>query len=299
MLLLNGYNISLLHGIILQMIINKIKIALLFITSVTLIACVPDNKDGLTNICESDPELCSDLHKIGDCRYKRTSLIRARFYDKVEPSELHTRDLLRELDEYESCLELTLFMQFTRHKERKTHRIENFLTAQKLMQSKLEASKGTQNPHLAYYLWSHYQDQDAKRVFLKATRNKNLKDPKLLIKLARVYAKNNPQHALNLFYKALQGSKSIDELPESTFTLIMSIYYQNRAFEQAYIWALIAIEEDTEKAFPINLDLILQKGLINGEKKIKNADALQKKAANYHNALENGLFTRQAPHLAR
>lgn len=281
------------------MITNKLKIALLLIASAATISCVPDKKDTLTNICESDPELCNDLHKIGDCRYKRTSLIRARFYDKIEPSELHTLDLLRELDEYESCLELTLFMQFTRHKERKTHRIENYLTAQKLMQNKLEASKGTQNPHLAYYLWSHYQDLDAKKVFLTETRKKDLQDPKLLIKLAKVYSKHNPQQALNLFYKALRNSKSIDKLPENTFTLIMSIYYQHKAFEQAYIWALIAIEEDTEKTFPINLDLILQKGLINGEKKIKNTDALQKSAANYHNQLEDGTFILQAPHLAR
>lgn len=281
------------------MITNKLKIALLLIASAALISCVPENKDGLTNICESDPELCNDLHKIGDCRYKRTSLIRARFYDKVEPSELHTQDLLRELDEYESCLELTLFMQFTRHKERKIHRIENYLTAQKLMQEKLDASKGTQDPYLAYYLWSHYQDLDAKKVFLKATRNTDLQEPKLLIKLARVYAKNSPQQALNLFYKALRNSESIDALPENTFTLIMSIYYQNKAFEQAYIWALIAIEEDTEKVFPINLDLILQKGLINREKKIKNTDALQESAINYHSQLEDGLFTLQAPHLVR
>jgi len=299
MSVLNAYNIGLLHGIILPMITNKLKIVLLLITSAAMISCVPDNKDGLTTICESDPELCNDLHKIGDCRYKRTSLIRARFYDKVAPSDLHTRDLLRELDEYESCLELTLFMQFTRRKERKKDRIENFFTARKLMQKKLDASRGTQDPHLAYYLWTHYRDLDAKKVFLKAANKKDLKDIKLLIKLAQFYAKKSPQYALNLFYKALRASKSVDELPENTFTLIMAIYYQNKVFDQAYIWALLAMEEETENEFPINLDLILQKGLINGEKLIKNTDALQEKADSYHRHLDAGAFTLQASHLVR
>ena len=128
-----------------------LRSALVLIALTACISCLPSKKDSLANICQSDPELCSDLHKISNCRYKRTSLIRARYYDKIEPNEAHTIDLLDELDAYESCIELTLFMQFTRHKERKEHRIENYFMAQKLMKDRLKEIKGTQDPHLAYY----------------------------------------------------------------------------------------------------------------------------------------------------
>ena len=242
------------------MITKILKSTLILIALIATISCIPNKEDGLANICKSYPELCSDLHQIGDCRYKRTSLIRARYYDKIEPNQTHTRALLTELDNYESCLELTLFLQFTRNKERKELRLENYLAAQNLMKAVLKESKGTQDPHLAYYLWTRYQDLDARTVFLNAANQKDLKDIKLLAKLATIYSTEDPQLSLNLFYKALRESKSLDELPQNIFTSIMTIFYQNKQFAQAYIWALIAKEENTEKEFPINLDLILQKG---------------------------------------
>lgn len=277
---------------------NKIfKSTLLLAVLITTTSCGPSKKDSLINICQSDPELCSDLHKISNCRYKRTDLIRARYYDKIQPSKEHTIDLLDELDAYESCIELTLFMQFTRNKERKKQRIENYFMTQKLMKDRLKTIKGTQDPHLAYYLWTRYQDLNAKTVFLNAADQKDIKDVKLLIKLATLYAKEDPQQSLDLFYKALQETKSIDVLPKNAFTSIMTIFYQNKEFEQAYIWALLAKEQNAEEELPINLDLILQKGLTNGKKLISNEDVLEDKADAYHKQLTKGTFNLQAPQL--
>lgn len=276
-----------------------LKSTLLLSALLTTLSCTPFNKDSLSDICASEPQLCADLHQIGDCRYKRTTLIRARYYDKITPNEAHTRALLTELDDYESCLELTLFLEFTRHKERKNLRLENYLTAQKLMEEKLKESKGTQDPHLAYYLWTRHQDLDAKAVFLNAANQKELTDISLLTKLATTYSKEDPQRALDLFYKALRESKSVDDLPKNIFSLIMTIFYQNKAFEQAYIWALIAKEENTEKEFPVNLDLILQNGLIHGKKVIVNEDELEEQAELYHKQLTEGVFSAEAPQFQR
>ena len=119
----------------------------------------------------------------------------------------------------------------------------------------------------------------------------------MLIKLATLYAKEDPQHSLDLFYKALQESQSTEDLPKNTFTSIMTIFYQNKNFEQAYIWALLAKEENAEEELPINLDLILQKGLTNGKKMISNEDILEDKADVYHEQLTKGIFNLQAPQL--
>jgi hypothetical protein len=281
------------------MITKILKCSLILVTLSATLACMPFQPDSLTDICESEPQICDDLHQIGDCRYKRTSLIRARYLDKKEPNEAHTRLLLTELDSYESCLELTLFMQFTRNKERKTQRLENYLAAQNLMEAKLKETKGTQDPHLAYFLWTHHQDLAAKTVFLRAANKKGLKDIRLLTKLATIYSKEDPQRALDLLFKALRESKSISALPQNVFTSMMTIFYQEKEFEQAYIWALIAKEEITEEEFPINLDLILQKGLINGKKMILNEDALEDMADKYHQQLTEGAFHLQAPQLRR
>lgn len=279
------------------MMTKIIKSTVILIMALLLSSCFLSKKDDLASICKSNPELCADTHKIGDCRYLRTNVIRARFYDKLEPSDLHTRNLLNELNEYESCLELTLFIQFTKQRGRKQQRLENYLQTQALMKKVLNKSKNTQDPHLAYYLWTRYQDLNAKQVFLEAARNKDLKDLKLLIKLATTYSKEDPQNSLNHFYEALSQSKSIDEIPKSTFTLIMTIFYQNKNFEQAYIWALIAKERNSKEEFPVNLDLILQKGLTNGPKLINNEDKLKEKAKSYWHKLEEGTFKIEAPEL--
>ena len=74
-------------------------------------------------------------------------------------------------------------------------------------------------------------------------------------------------------------------------------FYQNRNFEQAYIWAFLIKEEYAEEEFPINLDLILQKGLRNGKKLINNEDVLEETADLYQEQLRKGIFDLQAPQL--
>lgn len=278
--------------------IIKTAIKLSFVCSLLLLsACDYLKGDDIGSICKNSPELCADLHQIGDCRFIRTTVIRARYYDKIEPNELHKRQLLTELDEYESCLELTLFMQFTRNKHRKQRRVDNYLQTQKLIQDHLKESTGTKDPMLAYYLWTRYQDMQAREVFLKASTKSNVTDPQLLFKLATVYSKENSQEALDIFYKAFRKTKSLKQIPHSSYAIIMTLFYQHLRFEDAYIWALIAEEEDTMNEFPINLDLILQKGVASGDKLIINVKELQEEAKRYHELLDDGEFNEEAPQL--
>ncbi|WP_354625632.1 DUF2989 domain-containing protein [Psychromonas sp. MME2] len=279
------------------MITQTIKFIFGLVTLFAIISCNPFSHDSLSRICDSDPELCADLHTLTDCRFQRTHLIRARYYDKREPSSDHTRQLLDRLDEYESCIELTLSLQFTRNQGRKQARVENYLTTKNLMKNELKKIKNTEDPILAYYLWTHYQDLKAKQVFLNAARKEGVTDRKLLTKLAIYYSKFDPQQALALFYNALRESNSYKDIPDSTFVYIMTIYYQAQDFEKAYIWALLAISKEAMKAQDeqqleyINLDLILQKGLINGKKLITNEMALQEQANIYKKKLMEGKFS--------
>ncbi|GLS91637.1 hypothetical protein GCM10007916_27060 [Psychromonas marina] len=263
--------------------------------SLIISACDSFKNDSLKNICSHYPELCSDLYIIGDCRFKRTTVIRARYYDHIEPNEIHTRQLLSELDEYQACLEMTLHLQFTRNKQRKDQRLHNYLTAQDLMKANLQANKQNQDPMLAYYLWTHHQDLYARRIFLSAATQKDITDPKLLFKLATVNSKNAPQQALNIFYKGLSVSDSLQEIPLSSFVHMMTLFYQHKQFNEAYIWALIAKEEDKNNEFPINLTLILNKGIVGGKSSLLNENALQIKAKKYYQQLTLGEFEQTAP----
>lgn len=275
---------------------NKTGGKFVFVAIFLLISsCDAFKNDSLTNICKNSPELCEDIYIVADCRFKRTSLIRARYYDKIEPTEIHKKALLTELDEYQSCLELTLFLQFTRNKQRKEQRLHNYLRAQELMKENIKASKGTQDPILAYYLWTHHQDKQARQVFLAAATQEGVSDAQLLFKLATDKSIETPQDALNIFYNALTLSDSMQHIPHSSFMNIMNIFYKSKHYEEAYIWALIAIKADKQKLSSINLELILQKGIMGGEKLISNDNQLQLKATNYYEQLQAGTFNEVPP----
>lgn len=251
-------------------------------------------KDDLLSICNASPELCEQFHDIGDCRYKRTSLIRALYYKELDPESKSSSPLLEALEGYESCLEPRLFIEFSKRKERKTQRIENYLHTQKLIEEELINSKGTKDPHLAYYLWTRYKDVSAKKVFLKAANDPNLNDISLLTKLATFYYKRKPQKALKLFYRVLQQSHSLDDISIDVFSYIMTIYYSNKQFEQAYIWAYILNNVDSDEQYNVDFELILNRGLRNTSRKIKHQDKLQEKANKYLLLLEQGQFNLNA-----
>lgn len=263
---------------------------LLLLFSSVLFGCLPNKEISVTSICEDNPELCADLHKISDCRYIRTDVIRARYYYKTEPSGSKKRDLLTQLDRYGSCLELRLTMQLTRHVDRKKQRLENYLTTQQSIKTLLKESEGTQDPVLAYYLWINNHDLHAKQVFIKAATAKGMKDPDILAKLASAYSKTMPTEGLKYFFKAMRSSKSIEEFPKTTFLNVMALYFKKRDFENAYIWAYINKEADFFEGFPVDFDLILQKGTPKGIKKINNEDQLEEIAEKYYQQLKNGTF---------
>ena len=252
----------------------------------------------VTQICKENPELCEGfLQSVNQCRFKRTDLIRMRYTSKLEPTEHHTIELLDKLANYEQCLEATLQMGFKNNKSRKKGNMTNYFATQALTKKILADSKHTNNPHLAYYLWLHYHDLDAKKVFFDAVTKKKTKDVDLLIKAATVYAAEEPQKSLDTFYKALRYSHSFKEFPISTFTLIMTIYYQNRLYERAYVFALLAERVNDGDETHINLDLVLRKGNPNGEQLIKDTDKLETIADNYYTALKAGKFKERAPEL--
>lgn len=275
--------------------INTVIKLSIVLTTLLLAGCDSIKPDSIKNICQNSPELCEDLVAITDCRFKRTTLIRARYYDKTQASDINKRQLLAQLDGYHSCLEATLHLQYTRNKYRKEQRLKNYLRTEALMLEALSDVKGTQDPMLAFYLWTRHKDAQAREVFLAAANKNDVKDPRLLFKLAIVKAKYDPQHALNLFYRGLVISDSLEQMPTSNVVFIMNIFYQHKQFDNAYIWALIAKRMDINDEFPINLEMIINKGISTLATPLNNQEQLQIQAENYYQLLLTGTFKEHAP----
>ena len=274
------------------MFIFTFKSLLLILVSFVLAGCGAKEKS-LSQICEETPGICNDLHVMGDCRYNRASLIRSRYNHLQEPNDNNIKVLLEELDAYKICLAPTLQIAYKRYKDRKQKRLDNYLLSQKIIEQLLKDSVGTQDPNLAYYLWTNFNDLQAKKVFLNAASDPNLKDPSVLAKLAVYYSADEPQRSLDFYYKALRESKNMKQLPKNIFLQLVSFFFRNHKYEETYIWAKIAIDtsDEDDELPPINLELIIDRGFITEDAQSE----LNTKAKKYIDTLEEGIFKEQAP----
>jgi len=276
----------------LLMFMFNFKSLLLILISLTLAGCGLKEKS-ISQICEEAPGICNDLHVIGDCRYNRTSLIRARYNHLQESNDKNIKTLLEELDAYKVCLAPTLQIAYKRYKDRKQKRLDNYLASQKVIDQLLKDSVGTQDPNLAYYLWTNFNDLQAKKVFLASAKQPNLTDPSVLAKLAVYYSADETQKSLDFYYKALRESRSIEELPSNIFLQLVSFFFRTNKYEEAYIWAKVTLDtaDDDDELPPINLDLIVDRGFITEDMQSE----LDTKVDMYIEALEDGVFKEQAP----
>ena len=274
----------------LVMIKLTFKSLLLILIPLFISGCGELKRLSLSQICEDAPGICDDLHIIGDCRYQRTSLIRARYEHLQEPNVKNTQLLLEELDGYKACLEPTLHIAYTRYKDRKQKRLDNYLASQKVIEQLLSESVGTQDPNLAYYLWVNYKDLKAKKVFLNAANQPNLSDTSLLIKLGVYYSSDEPQKSIDFYYKALRETNNIESLPSNTFLQLVTFFYRHRLYEETYIWAKVALDT-SEEPTPIRLEMITKKANFSEKKQSQ----LNKKAKKYISDLKDGLFNQKTP----
>ena len=274
------------------MFIFALKSLLLICVSILLIACDGFQATNISGMCDEKPAICEDFHQIGDCRFLRTSVIRARYQLEMVSNEKNTIKALEELDAYKSCLELTLQIAYTRYKDRKQKRLDNYLASKKVIDQLLVKSVGTQDPNLAYFLWTNHNDLAAKQVFLNATNQPNISDISLLTKLAIYHTADEPQRAIQFFYDALQKTDNIEALPTGIFIQIIGLFYSHHLYQEAYIWSIVATETNQDNA-PINIEKIVKKGYFS--KQLQSE--LTNISEHYIEALEQGSFSQPAPAL--
>lgn len=269
-----------------------IKSLLLLCFLILITGCYSPLVNDVKKTCSNNPDICEDLPQISDCRILRSTLIQARYDYALISNDQNTLRLFEELDAYKVCLELTLEIEFTRNIERKTKRLVNYSTAEKLTENLLQSAKNITDPRLGYYLWSNHQDLQAKRVFLNAANQANLKDVHLLTQLAIYYSADAPQRALQFYYNALRYNPHINQLPQGLLVQLTSLLYRHQQYQLAYLWAVVITKTSIEKTV-INLEMIAQKGAISTQQQKQ----LRQLASKYIKSLEKGTFHQPSPNI--
>ncbi|MGS0680609.1 DUF2989 domain-containing protein [Shewanella sp. 125m-7] len=219
-----------------------------------------DSPKNTEAICNKNPELCADLHKDSWCRFEKGDLIRNRFKLKntPEPSGLLIYEQLLNLERYNKCIELAAGVQHILHPERTNDRARAFGLSSQTLSELEETTKGSQDPHLAYYHWSRFNDPQAEVVLFNAEKNGAITDIQLKAELASYYLRFNPQKSKQLYAEVLDGSTK-ENFKTDWLLALATIYRQENQFEIDY-WLSKTNIEMTHANFTEDQMLALIKG---------------------------------------
>ncbi|WP_028769004.1 DUF2989 domain-containing protein [Shewanella fidelis] len=211
-------------------------------------------------ICNKNPELCADLHKDSWCRFEKGDLIRNRYKLKItpEPSGKLIYDQLVYLEDYNKCVELAAGVQHILHPERTNDRARAFgLSSQTLFELQ-QTTKGSNDPHLAYYHWSRFNDVKAGDIFFAAEKAGTIKDVELIAQLAAYYLRINPAKAKALYAQALNGSNKDNFQPD--WLLALATLYRNENNQEVEYWLSMTNILMTDAKYTESQMLALVKG---------------------------------------
>ncbi|WP_338057173.1 DUF2989 domain-containing protein [Shewanella piezotolerans] len=247
-----------------------------------LFGCEPTSNT--QKICNKNPELCSDLHKDSWCRFEKGDLIRNRYQLKMTeaPKGEQIFDQLLYLEDYNKCIELAAGVQHILHPERTNDRARAFgLSSQTLAQLQ-ETTKNSQDPHLAYYHWSRFNDIEAGKVLFDAEKNGLIKDIRLKAQLAAHYLKIDPNKSKQLYAATLSGADK-DSFDPDWLLALATIYRNENRPEMHYLLSRTNIIMTDANFVEEQMLAMLQGNKILQEK-------LDKEAENLANVLESGMY---------
>ena len=196
--------------------------------------------------CESYPDICSDLNQDNWCNAERRQLILTRYANKTDETPTHQYYLLKDLQSYSQCIELASSIEHRKLKAKQSHRIEAYIKSLSNIEKLAQQTKSSEHPLLMYWHWANRGNNDALDRLLALEGQPIMQTSELQFALATYYAKEDSQTMLEYLYRALRLYKPQQrfnvEIPES----LVTYYLNNQRTDEAYIWALVAIQLNSE-----------------------------------------------------
>lgn len=205
----------------------------------TLVAC-GEQELTVNQVCEEKPGICSDLNDDSHCKMERRDVIIGRYEEQKMPSDKNKYKLLIGFEKYSKCIELASGIEHIKLKEKKTTRVNGFLTSLSEIKRLNDETITSDEPRLLHYHWSRNQSETHLQKFLQAEQNKQLETPELQVALASYYMKRNPQKTIDILHHALSLYKPEATIDPEIYTALTTIYYQQKKYPLSYHWALLA-----------------------------------------------------------
>jgi len=258
----------------------KIKYALIFASLFTF-GC--EKQITVREVCDQSAEFCKDLNTDGHCNAIRSEVIVKRYLEKQNPSDENKYNLLLDFEDYSKCIHLASQIEHIKLKEKKNSRIKGYMTSLREIERLTNETKNTSHPGLLYYQWSHKNDDAALNKFLSLEDTQAMKNTQMQFLLATYYIKFDLEKTVDLLYRALELNPE-NTLPNNEiYKTLVNIFYKQKKYKHAYIWALIAKESGID-----NIEITPLAHML--EAQGKSLDNLEELANKTQDQVENGTF---------
>lgn len=221
-----------------------------------LAAC---DRDRIPNICEDTPQFCVNLHADSWCKFERTALIRARKQQSQLPSDPHDYELLLKATAYHDCLDPLLAIEYTRHKQRKTDKVEAVYHAQEAMTALANRTQESDYPQLLLWHWRHEGNKQAKARFIKLAERPEMQEPELQNALAELIMLRDSARAEQALHTALSLYKKGDIINSDIVANMLTLSIRQQRYQDAWIWTRVLSQLDhQENVDPSRMDAYAQ-----------------------------------------
>ena len=258
----------------------ELKYALIF-ASKFLIGC--ENQITVREVCDQNANFCNDLNSDGHCNAIRSEVIVKRYIENKAPTDENKNKLLLDFEEYSSCIHLASQIEHIKLKEKKNSRIKGYLTSQREIKRLIAETKNTSHPGVLYYQWSHTNDETALYKFLSLENTQEMKTSQMQFLLATYYIKFDLEKTVDLLYRALELNPENSQPNNEIYKTLVNIFYKQKKYKHAYIWALIAKDSGIDNIEIAPLEHML-------ESQGKSLNNLEKLASKIQDQVESGTF---------
>ena len=190
----------------------------------------------ISEICESNSELCLDLSLDARCLHERADIIRLRYYHQDDQSDAYKYPLLLAFEDYLVCVDEVQHIEHIKRKGKEATRLKGVITAQRELKRLARETKDSLDPHLSYYHWTRFNDQNAFQRFERYTKSAKVTDPELLLALASVQIKYDTFATINTLYRALSLYEDSDDIDVAIYHSLASLGMEQENYRMAYVW---------------------------------------------------------------
>ncbi|MDO6567650.1 DUF2989 domain-containing protein [Alteromonas sp. 1_MG-2023] len=267
------------------------KIIIAFSMTVMLSGCSDWFEPTISEICETNSEMCLDLSLDARCRHERADIIRLRYNHAADTSDAFKYPLLLAFEEYLVCVEEAQHIEHVKRKGKEATRLKGVMTAQRELTRLARETKNSLDPYLSYYHWSRNGDKQAFHRFERYAASDNVNDPELLISLASAQIKTNSERTISTLYKALSLYKNTDNIDTAVYLSLVSLALDKENYRMAYVWLGVS------EYFDENISSKRREAI--GQKFNLPVDILNSVVGDIVSALENSRFDADALKLNR